>query len=271
MAFFNVPGISSDTSRWSFVWFDNFVEIFGRTLFIDSYKNILVIMFAGGIGVLFFAVLFAWVMKKGMPLSRVWKNIIYLPTVITPVAMVVLWTQYVFNSRFGLFKSVFSFLHLDGLAAIPWTSPKYLFVSMLIAYCFGSVGYYMLLMMAAMSKIPDELYEAAYIDGAKEGHVFLRITLPLIRANIKTIIQFWCLGCVTFFLWSRVFTVNSDPATMTPANYMYTLIFGETSAGYNAVEPNVGLGAAVGVSLCVAVVAIFALLDLAFGSENYEF
>lgn len=272
MAFFKIPGLSTTRSQWKFVGFDNFTDLFGRQLFKISCQNILVIALVGGIFVFTVSLFFAWVLQKGMFLRKFWRNIIYLPTVITPVAMVVVWTQYAFNNRFGLLKRLFDALGLHTLADIPWTSPAYAFWAMLIAYCFGCIGGTLIIFMASMDKIPTELYEAAFIDGAKEGQAFFRITLPLIKDNIKTQVIFWGLGCIGFFLWSKVFSVNDgDPATLTPANYMYGLIFGNSARDVNVSDPNVGLGTAVGVCLCLASVVVFAVVNWAFGKEKYEF
>ena len=205
-------------------------------------------------------------------MDNLWRNLIYLPTVITPVAMITVWTQYAYNSRYGLLKTVFEALGLDGLAAIPWTSTQYAFWSMLIAFCFCSIGGNLLVYMAAMKKIPDDLFEAAFMDGATEGKIFFRITLPLIADNVKTQFTFWTIGCIGFFLWSRVFSVvPSDPTTITPASYMYDQIFG-TSISSNAVASgtNVGMGAAIGVVLCLITVAAMALINLIFPKEKYE-
>ena len=175
----------------------------------------------------------------------------------------------------GCFKvqiAYYEALGLDGLAAIPWTSTQYAFWSMLIAFCFCSIGGNLLVYMAAMKKIPDDLFEAAFMDGATEGKIFFRITLPLIADNVKTQFTFWTIGCIGFFLWSRVFSVvPSDPTTITPASYMYDQIFG-TSISSNAVASgtNVGMGAAIGVVLCLITVAAMALINLIFPKEKYE-
>jgi ABC-type sugar transport system permease subunit len=272
LSFFKVPGLSSNQNQWSFVGFNNFKELFSRQLFIISVQNVTVIMFLGGIVVFTFALFFAWVLHRGMIISKFWKHMIYLPSVITPIAMVVVWTQYAFNNQYGLLKTVFDAIGLHQLAAIPWTSTSYSFWAMFIAYCFGSVGGQLIIYIAAMGSIPKDLFEAAYMDGARESHTFFRITLPLIRDAIKTQIIFWGLGCVNFFLWSRVFSVNTiDPATVAPANYMYDLIFGSASANTVTPDPNVGLGTAVGICLCLASIILFAVVNLLFGKEKYEY
>ena len=77
-----------------------------------------------------------------------------------------MWIHYVYNSKYGLLKSIFSLLHLDELAAMQWTSPNNIFMALVIAYSFGMVGYFMLIFMAGIERIPSDFYEAATIDGA---------------------------------------------------------------------------------------------------------
>lgn len=272
MSFFEVSDISASRDTWNFVGLYNYKDLFSRQLFLVSFRNMLLIFLVGGVFVFLISLFFAWVLHKGMFMGSFWRNLIYLPTVITPVAMITVWTQYVYNNRYGLLRTIFEALGLDALANIPWTSTQYAFWSMLIAYIFCSIGGNLLVYMAAMKKVPEELYEAAFIDGATDGNAFWKITLPLIADNIKTQFTFWTIGCIGFFLWSRVFSVvPSDPTTITPASYMYDQIFG-TSISANAVagSTNVGMGAAIGVVLCIVTVIAMALINLIFPKERYE-
>lgn len=272
MSFFKVSDISAARNTWEFVGLFNYKDLFTRQLFRVSFQNMFLIFLVGGLLVFGISIFFAWVLHKGMFMGNFWRNVIYLPTVITPVAMITVWTQYVYNNRYGLLKTIFDALGLEHLSTIPWTSTQYAFWSMVIAFVFCSIGGNLLVYMAAMKKIPDELYEAAFIDGATDGKAFFRVTLPLIMDNIKTQVTFWVIGCIGFFLWSRVFSVvPSDPTTITPASYMYDQIFG-TSISTNAVagNTNVGMGAAIGVVLCIVTVLALALINAVFPKEKYE-
>lgn len=272
MSFFKVSDISAPRGTWEFIGLYNYQDLFNRQLFSVALKNMLMIFLMGGALVFGISIFFAWVLHKGMRGGNMWRNIIYLPTVITPVAMITVWTQYVYNNHYGLLKTVFESLGLDTLAAIPWTSTGYAFRAMLIAFVFCSIGGNLLVYMAAMNKIPADLYEAAYIDGATDGQTFFKITLPLIMDNIKTQVTFWVIGCIGFFLWSKVFSVvPSDPTTIAPSSYMYDQIFG-TSISANAIAgtTNVGIGAAIGVVLCIMTVIALAVINAVFPKEKYE-
>lgn len=272
MSFFKVSDISAARNTWEFVGLFNYQDLFGRQLFHVSIRNMFFIFLVGGLLVFGISMFLAWILHKGMFMGNFWRNVIYLPTVITPVAMITVWTQYVYNNRYGLLKTIFDALGLEKLSAVPWTSTQYAFWSMVIAFVFCSIGGNLLVYMAAMKKIPDDLYDAAFIDGATDGKAFFHVTLPLIMDNIKTQVTFWVIGCIGFFLWSRVFSVvPSDPTTITPASYMYDQIFG-TSISTNAVagNTNVGMGAAIGVVLCIVTVISLAIINAVFPKEKYE-
>ena len=90
--------------------------------------------------------------------------------------------------------------------------------------------------------------------------------------NIRTQFSFCTIGCIVLFLWSRVVSVvPSDPTTITLASNMYDQIVGTTiRANAVASDTNVGMGAAIGVVLCLVTVAAMAVINLIFPKEKYE-
>ena len=164
---------------------------------------------------------------------------------------------------------MFSALGLDGLAKIQWLSSDHKFTALLIAYCFGMVGYHMLIFMSGIERISPDLYEAARIDGANKIKQFRYMTLPLLKGIFKTNITMWSITSVGFFLWSQIFsTVTADSQTITPMVYMYLQTFG---AGNAVTERNAGLGAAVGVLLSICVVLVFTVCNRLLKDDDLEF
>jgi len=255
MSFFTVASITDPVETWSFAGLGNYAELFSSTLFRRSVLNLGGIWLFGGLIVFVFAMLFAVILTSGVRFKSFWRAVIYLPNVISAVAMGTMWMQYVYSSRYGLLKNLFTALGLERLAAIPWTSPDYIFGALLVAYCFGMVGYFMLIFMAGIEKIPGDFYEAATIDGASRSAQFWKITAPLLTGVLRTCLVLWTISTVGFFVWSMVFSpLNPEPGTVTPMVYMYQMVFG---ANMVVTDRNVGAGAAVGVILSLMVLAIF--------------
>lgn len=273
MSFFKLKNLAAPVSTWEFVGIENYTSLLKNPLVLQAFGNIVKIGFLGGVGTFLVALFFAVVLSGKVRGKKGMRAIVYLPNLITPVAMVTMWTQYIYNNEYGLLHSLFNALGLKQLAAIPWTSAEWAFRAMLIAFCFGSVGYYMVIYMSAMEKIPQDLYDYAGMEGAGKMHMFWRITMPLLKDTTKTAVTFWCIGAINFFLWSRVFSVNPmEPSTIVPANYMFAMVFGGSAAGSsNTSMLNVGGGCAVGVLLTLCVICVFAIVNLLLGNEKYEY
>nr|WP_307989916.1 sugar ABC transporter permease [uncultured Niameybacter sp.] len=269
MSFFKIEGVTDSMGDWQFIGLNNYMELLNTALFRTSMWNLFRIWLFGGLIVMSLALLFAVILTSGIRFKSFFRAAIYLPNVVSAVALATMWLQYVYSPKFGLLKSVFSSLGLKNLAMIQWTSTEYKFLALLIAYCFGMVGYHMLIFASGIERISPDYYEAATIDGANKANQFRHITFPLLRGVIKTNITMWSVTSVAFFVWSQLFsTVTADTQTITPMVYMYMQVFG---AGNAVTERNAGLGATVGVVLCVCVVAIFLLTNKLIKKDDFEF
>ncbi|MDO5410052.1 MAG: sugar ABC transporter permease [Lachnospiraceae bacterium] len=269
MSFFKIDGVTDAVSHWKFVGIGNYTDLINTKLFQISMGNLTKIWLFGGLIVMCLALLFAVILTSGIRFKKTFRAIIYMPNVVSAVALATMWLQYVYSPRFGLLKSVFETLHLDALAKIQWLDTDHKFGALLIAYCFGMVGYHMLIFCSGIERIGADYYEAATLDGANKWNQFRFITLPLLKGVIKTNITMWSVSSVGFFLWSQLFsTVTSDTATITPMVYMYSMIFG---AGNSITERNAGLGAAVGVVLSICVVVIFWICNKTLKDDDLEF
>jgi ABC-type sugar transport system permease subunit len=271
MSVYKVKGIADSMSLWEYAGFSNYVNLFQSQLFRQSLINIFKIWFIGGIITIFFAALFAVILTSGVRFKTFWRSLIYLPNIISAVALASMWTQYIFsNQDYGFLKSVFRALHIQVLADIQWTAPQFIFTSMLIAYCFGSVGYFMLILLAGIERIPEDFYEAARLEGANAFQRFFRITLPLIRDVFRTCIVLWSIAALNFFVWAQMFSPFPDPNTMTPVYYLFSVVFG-ASMYTDTNFINVGAGAAVAVILTVLVLGVFSMTNLVFRKNEVEY
>lgn len=269
MSFFKIEGITDSMSLWTFTGFDNFIKLWNTSLYRMSMWNLARIWLIGGLVVMALALLFAVILTSGIRFKSFFRAMIYLPNVVSAVALATMWLQYVYSPRFGLFKNVFTALGMDSLAKMQWLDGDHKFAALLIAYCFGMVGYHMLIFASGIERISDDYYEAATLDGANKINQFRYITLPLLKGVFKTNITMWSVTSVGFFVWSQLFsTVTSDTQTITPMVYMYMQIFG---AGNSVTERNSGIGAAVGVMLSICVVIVFWVCNHALKDDDLEF
>ena len=275
MSFFYVPAVTDGIAEWEFVGMANYAKLAGSPMFARSLKNIFNIWIWGGLGVFAAAALFAVILTTdgiGPKEKSFFRAVIYLPNVVSAVAMATMWVHYAFNSKYGLFFSVFSALGLEGAAAFQWTSPENQFFAMTIAYSFGMVGYYLLIFMAGIDKIPRDFFEAATLEGAGVFRKFFTITAPLMRDVLRAGIVMWSISTVAFFIWSQMFSpLSADLGTITPMVYMYDLVFNRSIVPSDPRLLNAGAGAAVGVLMTIAVILVFGSVNLLIRGRELEY
>ena len=177
MSFFNWPVIGKP----EFIGFDNYVQMFtkdpqfGKSLLI-TIKFALLFVPLNIIVSLILAVLISQPVKG----SGVFRTIFYLPSVVSGVAVSIIW-GWILNSEYGLLNYLLSLIGVEGPRWL--SSPNWALIAMVIAAVWG-LGTLMLIFYTGLKNIPVELYEAASIDGASPLVRFFKITLPMLSPTI---------------------------------------------------------------------------------------
>lgn len=269
MSLYKIDAVTDTMDFWTFVGIQNYQKLFTTSIFRTAMANIGKIWLFGGIIVMALSLLFGVILTSGIRGKKIFRAIIYLPNIISAVALATMWLQYVYSPKFGLLKSILDKLGLHKLAETQWTAPDHAFWALLAAYCFGMVGYHMLIWMSGIERISPDFYEAATIDGANKPQQFRYMTLPLLKGVFKTNITMWTVSTAAFFVWSQLFSsVTANKATIVPVQYMYLQIFG---AGNAITERNAGYGAAIGIVLCLCVVIVFTVTNRLLKDDDLEF
>ena len=265
MSFFRVESLTASTDTWSFYGLQNYVRIFNSTGFRQSMVNMVRIWLVGGVITLALSMLMAVILTSGIRGAKFFKAAIYMPNIISAVALATMWIQYIFNFDYGLLNII---VELLGGEKVKWLGSDMKFWAMLGAFIFGSVGYYMLIYISGIESIPKDLFEAATLDGANKVSQFSKITLPLMKGIIRTSITFWSINTTTFFLRTKMFSsINTEGSTIVPVVYLYDTVFG----GTGIVERDAGAGAAVGVVLTVIIIAIYAVMNKLLKDTDLEY
>ena len=265
MSFFHVESLTASTSDWSFNGLANYFKIMHNAGFITSMKNFLAIWIVGGVFTLALSLLMAVILTSGIRFQGFFRAAIYLPNIVSAVALATMWVQYIFNFDYGLLNQLVTAL---GFEKVRWLGTDAKLWSMIAAFIYGSVGYYMLIYISGIEGIPKDLYEAATIDGASKSKQFFRITLPLLKGIVKTTITFWTINAATFYLWSKLFSpVQTEGSTIVPVVYLYDTVFG----GKGVIERDAGAGAAVGVVLTLIIIAVYLVTEKLLKSSDLEY
>lgn len=265
MSFFKVESLTASLGDWKFNGIANYIKIFGSNSFRVSMQNMLLIWIVGGLLTLALAMLFAVILTSGIRGKKFFRAAIYMPNIISAVALATMWVQYIFNFDYGLLNNV---VNLLGGEKVKWLGTDLKFWAMTISYVFGSVGYYMLIYISGIEGIPADLYEAATLDGASKATQFAKVTLPLMKGILKTSITFWSINAATFFLWSKMFApIETEESTIVPVIYLYDIVFG----GKGITQRDAGAGAAVGVVLTLIIIVIYSVMNLMLKDTDLEY
>jgi len=156
------------------------------------------------------------------------------PAVIS-LTIVGLLFQFMYNPQIGLVNGVLDVLGLDSWKH-SWLGESATAIWSIIAMSqWQSVGYVMVLFIVAMQRIPRELYEAAYIDGASRIQAFRKITVPLVREMTLLAMIITVSGAVLVFNEVQVMTAGGpNNASHTLGTWLYKSAFFNDQMGYAA-------------------------------------
>jgi multiple sugar transport system permease protein len=109
--------------------------------------------------------------------TALFRTALFAPVVTTLVAVAVIW-RYLFNTRYGLLNYA---LGLVGVHPVDWLGdPRWAMPAIILLAVWKNFGYNMIIFLAGLQNIPEELYEAARIDGASATRQFRYVTLPML-------------------------------------------------------------------------------------------
>jgi ABC-type sugar transport system permease subunit len=107
---------------------------------------------------------------------KIFRTIFYLPVVVPAVAVLTLW-KYIYDPTYGLANQILKFLHLPTSL---WLGDAHVALPAILIVGIWSVGGTMMIFLAGLQAVPEEIQEAAKVDGANAFRRFTRITLPMI-------------------------------------------------------------------------------------------
>ena len=239
------------TAEKTFVGFDNFKTLLQSDKFYQAFQNTVLLIVVVTIVTFSMAIIFAAILTrekiKGQTFFRV---VFYIPNILSVVVISAIFSA-IYDPNQGLLNS---FLNLFRGADNPilWLgSQKIVIYSIIIAMVWQAIGYYMVMYMASMSSIPENLYEAAALEGAGKVKQFFMITLPLIWNNIRTTLTFFVISTINLSFMFVQLTSEGNLGSESALNYMYN----------NAFAGKYGFGMAVGACIFLFSFALSAILN----------
>lgn len=190
----------------------NYIEVLENKAFWLAMKNTGCFMAACIPLLLILSLAVALILKKVSPLNQFLKKGFLIPLAIPASAVIFLWNLLLDNH--GILNGMIAKM---GLSQVNWMDSKGLFWILVVIFLWKNLGYYVILWVTALCQIPQEIYEAARIDGAGKWRIFVNITVPQLQSAGYYIILFSIIS--GFRIFREIYIVAGDY----PGNNIYMI------------------------------------------------
>lgn len=256
LAFTDWNGVSDEPR---FVGFDNFTRLWDDPLFLAGLRNNGLMLVVVPLAVIVLALALAAATRG----TRVYRVVYFFPQLLSVAIVAVLW-QFVYTPNSGLLNGALSALGLDSWRRSWLAEPDLALWCVMAVMIWSSVGFYVVLFSAAMESVPDDIMEAAAIDGAGPVTVFRRITMPLIWESVQVGWIYLGIAALDGFALVQIMTVGPggpDNSTEVMGLGLYRTAFTYGKFGY---------ASAMGVAIFFVTLTIAALLLRVTRRERVE-
>jgi multiple sugar transport system permease protein len=223
-----------DAANTRFVGMRNYTALANNPLFWRALTNTLYFSFVGGPLTIVVALAAALLLNAKLTrFKALFRTIYFAPVVTSIVAVAIVW-KYVYHARVGLLNRA---LDLVGIQGPDWLGdPQWAMPALILLAIWRGFGYAAVIFLAGLQNIPDELYEAARIDGAGPVRQFIHITVPQLVPTFVFVGIVTAIGFLQVFAEPYVMTPDGGPlnATLTIVMLMYREGFRWWNMGYAA-------------------------------------
>ena len=231
-SFYQWDGFSSN---WTFIGLENYRNLLSDGQFFKALShNLIFLIFYCLIPILIGLILASLLGRKPLPGMSFFRAGLFLPQVLSMVVVGVMW-RWIYNPAFGPLNQLFKSIGLEVLSR-SWLGDFNLALPAVgVIGSWVQYGFYMVLFIAGMQKIPQELYEVSELDGAGSLQQLLHITLPGLRAELGVALITTVVAALRVF--DLVFvTTRGGPGdeTLVAAFLVYRSAFQQNRIGYAA-------------------------------------
>ncbi|CAB4871870.1 MAG: ABC transporter permease subunit [Actinobacteria bacterium] len=222
ISFCNWAGFDINKITW--VGFNNYIEIVHDPVFWIAFKNTLLFTFITTILLNTLGFVFALIVNTGARFSGVFKTVIFLPVLLSAVIVGLMWSNVL--GAFGAVNQFLMFIHVTSDPIFFLGDSTWAIWAIILATVWQFSGYDMILYHAGIQNIPENLIEAALLDGANRLMVIRYIIIPYLRPVISVVMLLNLIGGLRIFDIVYVMTRGGpNRATEVLTTYMYQKAF----------------------------------------------
>lgn len=190
--------------------------------------------------------------------SRYLQTVFFIPMVVPPIVIAYLWAMYL-EPNTGAIPAIMSALHITFVNSAFLGDPRLALPTIAVITAWAGMGFPILIFIAALIGVPDELIEAAKIDGAKNFRTFWSVIFPIIKPTYLTVMTLNFVGA--FGAFDLIYILEGTQAGPNYAtDVLGTLFYRTAFGGFGATATGVGLATALAVVGFVIVMIASAIL-----------
>ncbi|RKY81432.1 sugar ABC transporter permease [candidate division KSB1 bacterium] len=229
LSFFHYSLLSYNAPR--FTGLQNYITLLKDPIFWVSLKNTMTYTIGTVIPTMGIGLFMAIILNSKLKLKNFFRTAYFIPVVTSLVAASIIWSLILDSTDAGL---VNSFLVQLGIPPQAWlSSSRWALFSVIIVNIWKNIGYVMIIYIAGLQSIPEQLYEAITIDGAGEWEKFYYITLPLLKPTTSFVFTTSLIGSFQVFTPVYIMTGGGPGySSNTIVNYLYQQGFQNFRMGY---------------------------------------
>lgn len=259
LSFFRWKGIGG--SEFRFVGFRNYIKVFTDKNFGASFGRLLYFVILSIVLEMVIGFVLAYLISLKLKGSKFFKLVFFLPAVLSVTAVSLMWKM-ILSTNDGMLNALLKGIGLENLTRSWLTDPNICFTVISLISVWLQVGMPFVILLAGIIGIPDEIYEAAAIDGANGWCRVFNITIPMIKEIIAVCTIMVLSNAMKVFDVFYVITSGSfgpGNANLIPMGYMYITSFRGNDFGRGSV-----------MALCVMIVGAVSSVFIYFRGFNKE-
>jgi N-acetylglucosamine transport system permease protein len=234
-----IQAFAFSTYRWrgisakkTFVGMENFAKLSHDDAFAKAVRNNLTLLVVGGFAIIVISVALAHAMQGRGRAARALRSVILLPQMVSLVVVAILW-MFIFNPQFGLLTTGLKLVGLQSLVHTWLGDPRTALPSVGTAFAWYAIGFYAMLFATALKSMPEEVGEAAELDGATGLTRFWQVTWPMLWSVKRIAVVHLTITVINVFALVYLMTQGGpDRATEVLLTYLYESAFKNSQFGY---------------------------------------
>jgi multiple sugar transport system permease protein/raffinose/stachyose/melibiose transport system permease protein len=220
--------------NFNWVGFNNYLKITTDPTFLNAIKNTSIWMIAAIVVPSGFGLMIALILQRKIWGANFFKSLFYLPICLSLAVIGQVWI-WIYHPDLGLLNLTLNFLHLNSLTNAWLSDPNTALFAVIVAWCWQQTGLAMVIFLSGLTSIPQELIEAAEIDGANYWQSLWRVVIPLLSPASIVVIALAIINSLKSFDVVYIMTKGGPfHSSDTLAMMMYNESFQKYYIGYGS-------------------------------------